>query len=110
VGATRRFAGYHTHATHHDPKKYPWLFWTFWGMTALLIGTFTVGGIHTLLWLPRAVAMRRTRNARRGEAGAGAVAEPKPGPAAEPAAKADTEAKPSPGDPPGSEPGGSNGA
>jgi hypothetical protein len=102
AGATRRFAGYLTHATHHDPKKYPWLFWTFWGMTALLIGTFTVGGIHTLLWLPRAVAMRRARNARRGEAGAGAVAEP--------AAKADTEAKPSPGDPPGSEPGGSNGA
>ena len=32
-GATRRFAGYLTHATHHDPKKYPWLFWTFWGMT-----------------------------------------------------------------------------
>ena len=28
-------------------------------MTALLIGTFTVGGIHTLLWLPRALQMRR---------------------------------------------------
>ena len=32
-GATRRFAGYLTHATHHDPQKYPFLFWTFWGMT-----------------------------------------------------------------------------
>jgi uncharacterized protein with PIN domain len=58
-GATRRFAGYLTHATHHDPKKYPWLFWTFWGMTSLLLGTFVVGGAHTLLWLPRAVQMRR---------------------------------------------------
>lgn len=58
-GATRRFAGYLTHATHHDPKKYPFLFWTFWGMTALLVGTFTVSGIHTLLWLPRAFQMRR---------------------------------------------------
>jgi cytochrome b subunit of formate dehydrogenase len=58
-GATRRFAGYLTHATHHDPAKYPWLFWTFWGMTGLLIGTFTVSGAHTLLWLPRAVQMRR---------------------------------------------------
>ncbi len=58
-GATRRFAGYLTHATHHDPEKYPWLFWTFWSMTALLVGTFTVGGAHTLLWLPRAVQMRR---------------------------------------------------
>jgi cytochrome b subunit of formate dehydrogenase len=58
-GATRRFAGYLTHATHHDPQKYPWLFWTFWGMTGLIIGTFTVSGVHTLLWLPRAVKMRR---------------------------------------------------
>ncbi|MBI4397010.1 MAG: cytochrome C, partial [Elusimicrobia bacterium] len=57
--ATRRFAGYLTHATHHDPRKYPWIFWTFWGMTALLIGTFAVGGLHTLLWIPRAFQIRR---------------------------------------------------
>jgi uncharacterized protein with PIN domain len=59
VAATRRFAGYLTHATHHDPKKYPFLFWVFWGMTSLLVGTFIVGGVHTLLWLPRAFEMRR---------------------------------------------------
>ena len=58
-GATRRFAGYLTHATHHDPKKYPFLFYTFWGMTTLLLTTFVFGGVHTLLWLPRAVQMRR---------------------------------------------------
>ena len=58
-GATRRFAGYLTHATHHDPRKYPFLFFTFWGMTTLLVGTFVVSGIHTLLWLPRAFQMRR---------------------------------------------------
>ncbi len=58
-GATRRFAGYLSHATHHDPHKYPWLFWTFWGMTGLLVGTFVVSGAHTLLWLPRALQMRR---------------------------------------------------
>lgn len=58
-GATRRFAGYLTHATHHDPEKYPFLFWTFWGMTGLLVGTFVFGGLHTLLWLPRALQMRR---------------------------------------------------
>jgi 5-methylcytosine-specific restriction endonuclease McrA len=57
--ATRRFAGYLTHATHHDPKKYPYLFWTFWGMTGLLVGTFVVSGLHTLMWLPRAFQMRR---------------------------------------------------
>ena len=59
AGATRRFAGYLTHATHHDPEKYPFLFWTFWGMTTLLLGTFVIGGLHTLLWLPRALQMRR---------------------------------------------------
>jgi hypothetical protein len=58
-GATRRFAGYLTHATHHDPRKYSWLFWTFWSMTALLVGTFTVSGAHTMLRLPRALQMRR---------------------------------------------------
>ena len=59
ASATRRFAGYLTHATHHDPKKYPYLFWSFWGMTGLLVCTFVVGGLHTLLWLPRALQMRR---------------------------------------------------
>ena len=59
AGATRRFAGYLTHATHHDPKKFPFLFWTFWGMTGLLIGTFSLGAAHTLLWLPRAFQMRK---------------------------------------------------
>ena len=69
-GATRRFAGYLTHATHHDPEKYPWLFWTFWGMTGLLLGTFVFGGVHTLLWLPRALQMRKQRkNANKGNDG-----------------------------------------
>lgn len=59
AGATRRFAGYLTHATHHDPRKFPFLFWTFWGMTSLLVGTFVIGGLHTLLWFPKAMQMRR---------------------------------------------------
>jgi hypothetical protein len=62
-GANRRFAGYLTHATHHDPAKYPYLFYTFWGMTGLLVVTFVVSGIHTLLWFPRALKMRRERQA-----------------------------------------------
>ncbi len=63
-GANRQFAGYLTHATHHDSEKYPYLYYTFWGMTSLLIGTFVFGGIHTLLWLPRALQMRRERRKR----------------------------------------------
>jgi cytochrome b subunit of formate dehydrogenase/5-methylcytosine-specific restriction endonuclease McrA len=58
-GVTRRFAGYLTHATHHDPAKYPWIFWTFWSMTILLVGTFIISGVHTLMWLPRSLQMRR---------------------------------------------------
>jgi len=58
-GSNRRFAGYLTHATHHDPKKYPILFLVFWGMTGLLVGTFFVAGVHTFAWLPRSLAYRR---------------------------------------------------
>jgi len=64
-GSHRRFAGYLTHATHHDREKYPALFYTFWFMTTLLVGTLTVAGLHTLLWLPRSfIAMRRHKAIR----------------------------------------------
>ena len=52
-GSHRRFAGYLTHATHHDPESYPWLFWSFWFMTTLLVGTLTFAMLHTLAWLVR---------------------------------------------------------
>jgi len=58
AGSHRRFAGYLTHATHHDRKKYPILFYTFWFMTILLFTTFTVFGSHTLLWIPRSLKER----------------------------------------------------
>ncbi len=51
--ANQRFTGYLTHATHHDPVKYPILYYTYWAMTILLVSVFTFFGIHTLLWLPR---------------------------------------------------------
>ena len=63
-GATRKFAGYFTHATHHDPVKYPILYWTFRGMTGLLIITFLFAGIHTLLWLPKSLQWRKELKAR----------------------------------------------
>ncbi len=52
-GANRRFAGYLTHSTHHDRHKYPWLFWVFRFMTALLVGTLAFAVFHTLAWLVR---------------------------------------------------------
>ncbi|HRX86243.1 MAG TPA: hypothetical protein P5572_14580 [Phycisphaerae bacterium] len=58
-GAHRQFAGYLTHATHHDPNRYPALYYAFWGMTFLLVGTFGFFGLHTLIWLPRSWKMRQ---------------------------------------------------
>jgi len=58
TGAHRQFAGYLTHATHHDPVRYPMLFYTFWGMTTLLVGTLVISGAHTALWLPRSLEYR----------------------------------------------------
>lgn len=58
-GSHRRFAGYLTHATHHDRNKYPILFYTFWFMTILLVTTFVVFGSHTLLWIPRSLKERK---------------------------------------------------
>jgi cytochrome b subunit of formate dehydrogenase/uncharacterized protein with PIN domain len=58
AGSHRQFAGYLTHATHHDPIRYPILFYTFWGMTSLLVGTLVLSGAHTALWLPRSLQYR----------------------------------------------------
>lgn len=54
--ATLEFTGYMTHATHNDN---PVLFWSFWGMTSLLIVVFAFFGFHTLLWLPRSLKQRK---------------------------------------------------
>jgi cytochrome b subunit of formate dehydrogenase len=64
-GAHRRFAGYLTHATHHDAKTYPWLFWSFWAMTALLVGTLAFAILHTLAWLSRLWLTRDEWSARK---------------------------------------------
>jgi predicted CXXCH cytochrome family protein len=63
--ANIRFTGYLTHATHHDPVRYPILYYTYWAMTSLLLGVFTFFGIHTLLWLPRSI--RHMRKRKKGE-------------------------------------------
>ncbi len=66
-GSHRQFAGYLTHATHHDRDKYPILFYTFWFMTTLLVGTLAVAITHTLLWLPRSFQAMRQHKKRRAE-------------------------------------------
>ena len=64
--AHRQFAGYLTHATHHNKDKYPIIYFTWLFMTSLLIGTFVVFGIHTLLWMPRSFqAIKHSRQLRK---------------------------------------------
>jgi predicted CXXCH cytochrome family protein len=67
--ANKRFTGYLTHATHHNKTKYPVLYYTFWGMTTLLIGVFGFFGIHLLLWLPRSIQGIRKRKQHRESVG-----------------------------------------
>ncbi len=56
--ANLSFTTYLTHATHQDKDKYPFLFYTFWAMTGLLVGTFSFFGLHTILWVPRSLIER----------------------------------------------------
>ena len=58
-GSHRKFAGYLTHATHHDRDRYPWLFWSFWGMTALLVGTLSFALLHSFAWVIRLMLNRK---------------------------------------------------
>ena len=59
--ANKRFTGYLTHATHNNKAKFPWLYYTFWAMTGLLVSVFVFFGLHTLLWLPRSISAMRKK-------------------------------------------------
>jgi hypothetical protein len=52
-GATAGFAGFQPHADHRDRARYPHVYWSYHLMTLLLIGVFTVFGVHSALWLGR---------------------------------------------------------
>jgi len=67
AGSNRQFAGYLTHATHHDSHRYPWLFWSFRLMTSLLVGTLTFALLHTLAWLVRLFLSREEWRKHRAE-------------------------------------------
>jgi hypothetical protein len=51
--ATASFAAFQPHADPSNRSKYPFVYWTYHLMTALLIGVFTFFGAHTALWLAR---------------------------------------------------------
>jgi len=64
--SNRKFVGYLTHATHHDRAKYPYLYYTYWFMTVLLVSVFMFFGLHTLLWMPRAIRERQKARRKNG--------------------------------------------
>ncbi len=53
------FTQYLAHGTHTDRKRYPELFWVFWGMTGLLVGTMAFFGVHSIAWMVRLWTVRR---------------------------------------------------
>jgi len=54
-GATMGFTGYKPHANPLDKANYPGLHSVFIAMTGLLVGVFSFFGLHTIVWLFRAV-------------------------------------------------------
>lgn len=74
--ATPLFAKYYSHGSHSDRENYPLLYWTFVGMTGLLIGTFAVFWVHTLLWLIRGFVENRERQKALAEGHVHHVTEP----------------------------------
>ncbi len=58
--ATPLFAKFYSHGSH-DRQKYPILFYTFAAMTSLLVGTFAVFWVHSLLWMFRGFVENREK-------------------------------------------------
>jgi len=74
--ATPLFAKYYSHGSHSDRQNYPLLYWTFLAMSGLLIGTFAVFWVHTLLWLFRGFVENREKQRALAEGHVHHVAEP----------------------------------
>lgn len=60
-GASDSFAKFFAHADPTDRQRYPVLFWTYVGMTGLLVGVFGLFWLHSLLWLLRGFVENRAR-------------------------------------------------
>jgi cytochrome b subunit of formate dehydrogenase len=55
ANANASFLSFDPHANPHDPKRNLYVYLTWIGMTALLLGVFGFFGVHDLLWLQRAL-------------------------------------------------------
>ncbi|MBK5274478.1 MAG: cytochrome c3 family protein [Desulfuromonadales bacterium] len=59
--ATALFTKFYAHGEMTDREKYPIMFYTFVAMTGLLLSTFAVFWIHTLLWMFRGFVENREK-------------------------------------------------
>jgi cytochrome b subunit of formate dehydrogenase len=57
-GSNANFVQYRPHADPHDRKSFPQLFYAYWFMTVLLVGTIGFFGLHSVLWLIRSLIAR----------------------------------------------------
>ncbi len=64
--ANSLFVLFHPHGDHHDRAKFPILYWTYISMTSLLVVTFAVFWVHTLLWMFRGFVENREKQAAMG--------------------------------------------
>jgi cytochrome b subunit of formate dehydrogenase len=62
--ATSLFTKFYSHGEMTDRHKYPILFYTFVGMTGLLLSTFAVFWVHTVLWMLRGFMENRENQAK----------------------------------------------
>lgn len=54
-GSSTLFSMFYAHANHYDFEHYPVLTITFWAMTTLLVGTFSVFWLHSIMWMIRGI-------------------------------------------------------
>jgi cytochrome b subunit of formate dehydrogenase len=59
--SSAQFVKFHAHGDMTDREKYPILYYTYVGMTTLLVSTFAVFWIHTLLWMFRGFVENREK-------------------------------------------------
>jgi hypothetical protein len=65
--ATEKFAWYDPHGDAHDRERNPGLYYASLAMKGLLGSVFVFFGIHTMLWFPRSLQVRRERRRRERE-------------------------------------------
>ncbi|MGC9518753.1 MAG: cytochrome C [Desulfuromonadaceae bacterium] len=54
-GSSYLFGQFYAHGNYHDFDRYPVLVITFWAMTTLLVSTFAVFWLHSILWMIRGI-------------------------------------------------------